>query len=112
VGKSPFALMTALAVAGNRRFLGWRPDAKADGTDSRVLYVDGEMHIGDIQQRGHTLMEAVPGISRMKAHNNLQFLARQQQDPAIDFPEITDTTKSGGGQERILQSVKTRGAPV
>jgi AAA domain-containing protein len=105
VGKSLFALTTALAVAGNGRFLGWRPDVKADGTDWRVLYVDGEMHIGDIQQRARILMDAVPGISRTKAYNNLQLLARQQQDPAIDFPEITDTTKPGGGQERILQKV-------
>src|SRR5262245_30098773 len=41
----------------------------------------------------------------MKAYNNLHFLARQQQDPAIDFPEITDTAKQDGGQERILQKV-------
>src|SRR5262249_24351291 len=101
VGKSLFALTTALAVAGNGRFLGWKPDAKADGADWRVLYVDGEMHIGDIQQRARDLMDAVPYINLTKAYSNLQFLARQQQDPAIDFPEITDA-KPGGGQERIL----------
>jgi AAA domain len=82
-----------------------KPDAKADGTDWRVLYVDGEMHIGDIQERARILMDAVPDISRTKAKTNLQFLARQQQDPTIDFPEITDATKQGGGQERILQKV-------
>jgi AAA domain len=105
VGKSLFALTAALAVTGNGSFLGWRPDAKADGTDWRVLYVDGEMHIGDIQERARILMDAVPDISRTKAKSNLQFLARQQQDPTIDFPEITDVTKPGGGQERILQKV-------
>jgi hypothetical protein len=104
VGKSLFALTSALAVAGNGSFLGWRPDAKADGSDWRVLYVDGEMHIGDIQDRARFLMDAVPGISRTKAKDNLQFLARQQQDPKIDFPEITDD-KPGGGQERILEKV-------
>jgi AAA domain len=104
VGKSLFALTTALAVAGNGSFLGWKPDAKPNGGDWRVLYVDGEMHIGDIQERARTLMDAVPDISRTKAKSNLQFLARQQQDPAIDFPEITDTAQ-GGGQERILQKV-------
>jgi hypothetical protein len=46
----------------------------------------------------------VPDISRTKAQSNLTLLARQQQDPAIDFHEITDT-KPGGGQERILQKV-------
>ena len=85
--------------------MGWKPDPKADGTDWRVLYVDGEMHIGDIQQRARMLMDAVPDISRTKAQSNLTLLARQQQDPAIDFPEITDTAKPGGGQERILQKV-------
>jgi hypothetical protein len=105
VGKSLFALTAALAVAGNGSFLGWKPDAKADGTDWRVLYVDGEMHIGDIQERARILMDAVPDISRTKAKSNLKFLARQQQDPAIDFPEITDATKPGGGQERILEKV-------
>jgi AAA domain len=69
-----------------------------------VLYVDGEMHIGDIQERARLLMDAVPDISRTKAKSNLQFLARQQQDPTIDFPEISDA-KPGGGQERILEKV-------
>jgi hypothetical protein len=108
VGKSLFALTTALAVAGNGSFLGWKPDAKADGTDWRVLYVDGEMHIGDIQERARILMDAVPDISRTKAKSNLQFLARQHQDPTVDFPEITDTAQ-GGGQERILKKVLEAG---
>jgi RecA-family ATPase len=104
VGKSLFALSAALAVAGNGSFLKWRPDPKPDGTDWRVLYVDGEQHIGDIQERARLLMEAVPDISRTKAQSNLQFLARQQQDPTVDFPEITDANQ-GGGQERILEKV-------
>jgi AAA domain len=104
VGKSLFALTAALAVAGNGSFLGWKPDTKADGTDWRVLYVDGEMHIGDIQHRARTLMDAVPDISRTKAQSNLQFLARQHQDPAVNFPEITDA-EQGGGQQLILDKV-------
>jgi RecA-family ATPase len=104
VGKSLFALSAALAVAGNGSFLRWKPDPKPDGSDWRVLYVDGEQHIGDIQDRARMLMDAVPEISRAKAQSNLQFLARQQQDPAVDFPEITDA-EQGGGQERILQKV-------
>jgi hypothetical protein len=105
VGKSLFALSAALAVAGNGSFLGWKPDAKADETDWRVLYVDGEQHIGDIQDRARMLMDAVPDISKTRAQTNLQFLARQGQDPAVDFPEITDAMQPGGGQERILQKV-------
>jgi hypothetical protein len=104
VGKSLFALSAALAVAGIGSFLRWKPDPKPDGRDWRVLYVDGEQHIGDIQDRARMLMDAVPEISRAKAQSDLQFLARQQQDPAVGFPEITDASQ-GGGQERILQKV-------
>jgi hypothetical protein len=100
VGKSLFALSAALAVAGKGCFLGWKPDDE----DWRVLYVDGEQHIGDIQDRARMLMDAVPDISKTRAQTNIQFLARQDQDPAVDFPEITDA-KQGGGQERILQKV-------
>jgi RecA-family ATPase len=103
--KSLFALSAALAVAGGGKFLGWEPDAKAGGGDWRVLYVDGEMHIGDIQERARLLLDAVPGISRTKVNANLQFLARQQQSPEAGFPEITDQQ----GQDRILQKVLAGG---
>jgi AAA domain len=84
--------------------LGWKPDAKVDGEVWRVLYVDGEMHIGDIQERAQLLLDAVPGINRTKATSNLTFLARQQQSAAVSFPEITDASV-GGGQDLILQKV-------
>jgi RecA-family ATPase len=61
VGKSLFALSAALAVAGGGQFLGWKTDGRANGGGWRVLYVDGEMHIGDIQERIHLLLDAVPG---------------------------------------------------
>jgi RecA-family ATPase len=51
VGKSMFALSAALAVAGGGEFLGWKPEEKPDGSGWRVLYVDGEMHVTDIQER-------------------------------------------------------------
>jgi hypothetical protein len=101
VGKSLFALSAALAVAGGGSFLGWKPDDKPGGGNWRVLYVDGEMHIGDIQERARLLLDAVPRISRTKVSANLQFLARQQQSPEAGFPEITDQQ----GQDRILQKV-------
>ena len=106
VGKSLFALTAALAVGGKGSMFGWEPDANvtADDGDWRVLYVDGEMHIGDLQDRARFLIDAVPGINRTKAYSNLQFLARQQQHPTAAFPEITDT--DSGGQERILEMVR------
>jgi AAA domain len=70
--------------------LGWKPDEKPDGSGWRVLYADGEMHVTDIQERAKMLLNAVPGIDRDKAAQNLQFLARQQQHPAAIFPSITE----------------------
>jgi hypothetical protein len=80
VGKSMFALSAALAVAGGGEFLGWKPDQKATGAPWKVLYVDGEMHIGDIQERARLLLNAVPNIDRDRARANLRFIARQHQD--------------------------------
>jgi hypothetical protein len=64
VGKSLFAMSAALAIAGGGEFLGWRPDARSDGTGWRVLYVDGEMHIGDIQERARQLRNGMPKLDR------------------------------------------------
>jgi len=65
--------------AYNGSFLGWRPDARADGRDWRVAPCQWQMYIGDIQERARLLPDAVPGINRTKATSNLQFLAWQQQ---------------------------------
>jgi AAA domain len=102
VGKSMFALSAALAVAGGGEFLGWKPDQRADGAPWKVLYVDGEMHIGDIQERARLLLSAVPNIDRDRARANLRFVARQHQDPGEIFPSITEEA----GSQFILQRVK------
>jgi hypothetical protein len=88
VGKSMFALSAAIAVAGGGKFLGWKPAEKEGGW--KVLYVDGEMHIGDIQERAELLLDAVPGVDREKARENLRFLSRQHQDPGEVFPSISE----------------------
>ncbi|MFD1378908.1 AAA family ATPase [Fodinicurvata halophila] len=62
VGKSMFAASVALAVAGGGEFLGWRPKLREGERGYRVLYVDGEMHIQDIQDRMRVLIKAVPGV--------------------------------------------------
>jgi RecA-family ATPase len=102
VGKSMFALSAALAVAGSGEFLGWKPDQKANGAPWKVLYVDGEMHIGDIQERARLLLSAVPNIDRHRARENIRFIARQHQDPGEMFPSITEEA----GTRFILQRVK------
>lgn len=90
VGKSMFALSAAIAVAGSGEFLGWKPDERAEGTGWRVLYIDGEMHVADIQERARMLMNAVPSVDQEKAGENLRFIARQHQEPDAAFPLITE----------------------
>src|SRR2546423_13665504 len=60
VGKSLFALSAALAVAGNGRFLGLKPDAISGGSVWGVFYAGGEMHIRDTQRRLPVLLVARP----------------------------------------------------
>jgi hypothetical protein len=81
---------------------GWKSDAKAGGGGWRVLYVDGEMHIGDIQERAHLLLDAVPGVDRKRVGDALSFLARQHQLPDAGFPSITDEA----GMDFILKAVR------
>jgi len=102
VGKSMFALSTALTVAGGGEFLGWKPERREDGASWRVLYIDGEMHIGDIQERAGLLLDAVPGIDRAKVGENLRLLSRQHQEPGTAFPLITDVD----GTKLVLDRVE------
>lgn len=102
VGKSMFALSLALAVAGGGEFLGWRPQEKDDGEGWRVLYVDGEMHGQDIQERAALLLDTIPGINRQAAMGNIRFLPRQLQEPGQEFPCITDTTGMDFLMRRVM----------
>jgi KaiC/GvpD/RAD55 family RecA-like ATPase len=90
VGKSLFALSAAIAIAGGGKFLGWAVDQRHSSEGWRVLYVDGEMHIADVQERARMLLKAVPDIDRSEAGKNITFLARQHQKPGVKFPLITD----------------------
>src|SRR5262249_38174996 len=102
IGKSLFAMSAALAVAGAGEFLGWRPESKPSGEGWQVLYVDGEMHIADIQERARQLRAGME-IDETAADKNLRFLARQHQDGGVQFPSITEQA----GQEFILKQLKT-----
>jgi hypothetical protein len=101
VGKSLFAVSAALAVAGGGEFLGWRPEAKPDRAGWRVLYVDGEMHIADIQARVRQLRAGMPKLEKASVDKNLSFLARQHQDGGVQFPSITEQA----GQAFILDQL-------
>jgi KaiC/GvpD/RAD55 family RecA-like ATPase len=101
VGKSLFALSVALTVAGGGEFLEWKPDKKTNGKGWRVLYVDGEMHANDIQERVEMLLDAIPGIDKKAANTNLRLLPRQYQEPKAKFPSMTDQAGMNFYRERI-----------
>jgi AAA domain len=92
VGKSMFALSAAIAIAGGGTLFDWKPHERSDGCGWKVAYVDGEMHIGDIQERARLLLAALPGVDHALARKNLRFLPRQHQEPGTKFPLITDLT--------------------
>jgi hypothetical protein len=102
VGKSLFAMSAALAVAGCGEFLGWQPEPKANGEGWRVLYVDGEMHIADIQERVRQLRGGMPKLDKTTVDRNLTFLARQHQSGGAQFPSITEQA----GQAFVVEQLK------
>jgi RecA-family ATPase len=89
VGKSLFAMSAAIAIAGGGEFFGWKPDQRANGKPWKVFYVDGEMHIADLQERGETLIAACPGVDEAAANANLRLFARQDQKDGSLFPLIS-----------------------
>jgi hypothetical protein len=102
VGKSLFALSAALAVAGGGEFLDWQPDTRPNGEGWRVLYIDGEMHTADIQERVRQLRGGMPKLDKATLDKNLNFLARQHQDAGVQFPSITEQA----GQTFVLGQIK------
>jgi hypothetical protein len=89
VGKSLFAMSAAIAIAGGGEFFGWKPEQRANGKPWKVFYVDGEMHIADLQERGETLIAACPGVDEGAANANLRLFARQDQKDGSLFPLIS-----------------------
>jgi hypothetical protein len=92
-GKSFFALSAAIAVTGGGKLLEWRagkcPEKHA-GNGWRVIYVDGEMHLGDIQERLRGLLAGAEGTDREQTLSNLILISRQGQTGEAWFPSITD----------------------
>ncbi|GAB7080505.1 AAA family ATPase [Megalodesulfovibrio paquesii] len=90
LGKSMFTFSLCLAIAGQGKFLGW--DAPKPRS---VLYVDGEMHIADIQKRARMLVKTIEGIDLQKAEQNLDTLARNKQDAKTGFPDLAEEKGQG-----------------
>jgi hypothetical protein len=97
VGKSWLGLGIALAVAGGGRFLGW-----AAPTPRRVLLIDGEMDIEDLQERARDLLPALDLGNPQAARDNLTLLAQQDQSAAVKFPDLGDEKE---GQPRVLKEI-------
>jgi hypothetical protein len=83
VGKTMVALSMALAAAGGGQFLGWKAPRPF-----RVLYIDGEMALADLQDRLRVLLGAVDGLDKEAASKNLRLIARSDQHPEAPFPDI------------------------
>ena len=86
VGKTMLTLSLALAVAGGGKVWEW-----SSGKPRKVLIVDGEMHLQDLQERIKLLgATAVKGVDMAQVGQNLTIVARQAQDPKSTFFDVTD----------------------
>lgn len=83
VGKTMFSLSFALAVAGGGSFIDWKAPKPR-----KVLFIDGEMPIQDLQERLDILSSTIEGIDIDAARSGLTILARQDQSPDAPFPDI------------------------
>ncbi|MBY2985102.1 AAA family ATPase [Rhizobium leguminosarum] len=105
VGKTWLTLSLALAMAGGGRVWEWQaPKAR------KVLILDGEMNVQDLQERISHLVStgAVDNLDRDAMGTNLRLMPRQYQDPRAQFYDITDPAS----QERILTEMEASGAEV
>ena len=103
VGKSLFAMSLALAVAGGGKALG-----KWDAPEGRrVLYIDGEMPIDDIQNRANMLIPSAGG-SLENIDRNLHIEARQHQPSSSVFVDLSTEE----GRETLLYRIKNAGVEL
>ncbi|MGY5806371.1 AAA family ATPase [Rhizobium sp. LEGMi198b] len=105
VGKTWLTLSLAVAMAGGGRVWEWKAPKPR-----KVLVVDGEMNLQDLQGRLKTLVDtgAVTGLDRVALGENLKFVARQAQDPDSEFFDITDPLS----QQHVLQAMDDTGSEV
>ncbi len=104
VGKTQVALTMALAVAGGGAFLGW-----SSAVPRRVLLVDGEMSIEDLQARLAMLAGTIAGFDPVAAGRNLRVVSRQDQGTqAGDFPDLA----AEAGQREIVRQAELHGAEL
>jgi hypothetical protein len=109
VGKTWFVLTLALLAAGGGSVMGW-----SNPTPRRVLFIDGEMAVEDLQERSRLLLGAIDGIDAEAAKANLRFLPRSMQGSDVRFPDMAEREADGrpGGQEVILRAARDHGAEL
>ncbi|MCK8784172.1 AAA family ATPase [Roseomonas sp. NAR14] len=102
-GKTWLSLTMALAIAGGGTFIGWSAEKPR-----RVLLVDGEMAMEDLQDRLRVLAGTVEGLDAEAAGSNLLILARQDQSADVLFPDIGKEE----GQDAVLRMAQGHGAEL
>lgn len=100
VGKTMLTLSLALAMAGGGEILGWKAP-----TPRKVLFIDGEMPLDDLQGRLTYLANAVEGLDVEAARQNLVILARHQQRHDAPFPDFGDDAQF----DDIIQLILSHG---
>jgi hypothetical protein len=105
VGKTWLTLSLAVAMAGGGRVWEWKAPKPR-----KVLIIDGEMNVQDLQERIRTLLStgAVDGVDLRELGANLLMMPRQYQNPRAAFYDITDPTSQG----HILTRMDKEGADV
>jgi AAA domain len=93
IGKTLLALSIGLAVASGSNLLRWSAP-----TNRRVLYVDGEMSLSDLQQR---LLEISLGFNRNIPNDAFRILAADHIEDGINLV----TQEGQAGIERVLDGI-------
>lgn len=84
VGKTMFTLTLAIAIAGGGSVIGWSAPKPY-----KVLLIDGEMPIQDLQERMNLLIRSVDNLNTEAANQNLTILSRHAQQPDTPFTDFS-----------------------
>lgn len=101
VGKSNVGISTAGAMASGSSFMKWKAEVA-----SRVLYVDGEMLLEDLQKRTQAFAGGLTAQQKELLEENLFFV--NCEDFQGDFPSITTEL----GQDLVYYHILKTGAKV
>lgn len=109
-GKTLLTLTLAVMAAGGGSVLGWTAPAPR-----KVLLVDGEMAVEDLQDRARWLIGTVEGIDREAAGANLHIMSRAWQKPEVTFPDLGEREGRNGlvsGQDEVVARARRIGAEL